>query len=47
MHQWNNRTDSVARVIFVLLPAGSVVVNGVDLAAEGVPAKFTGEKNHD
>jgi hypothetical protein len=44
MHQWNNRTDSIARVIFVLLPASSIKINGIDLADEGIPEKFRAPK---
>ncbi|KAJ5833646.1 hypothetical protein N7474_001957 [Penicillium riverlandense] len=39
MHQWNNPTDKVSRVIFVLLPSEPFVV-GEALRDKGIPEAF-------
>ena len=40
MHQWNNLTDKLCRIIFVLLPAKAATIEGKVLGDYGVPEKF-------
>ncbi|KAF5494426.1 hypothetical protein CGCS363_v010108 [Colletotrichum siamense] len=40
MHQWNNVSDKLARIIFVLLPGQKKTKDGMDITEKGVPTEM-------